>query len=264
MAKKVVTGKDDTAKALKLDVDAIDILEVEEGVVQYCVVGEDLVFNRKSAIVQRSLLMPRKKSKLERENTLKHNPLEEYRASLHTLRSGPTLAAIPSAAMKGAMCSAALDLPDTKKAQIGRLVKVTGDMIEVYGVPKLFMDNVRMGDMARTPDIRTRARMPKWACRVTCTFVRPLIKANAVSRLMAAAGLFIGVGDGRNEKGKKSWGSFRIVEATDQDFLDIIKHGGRTAQEEALRVPECFDDQSVELYEWFNTELARRELKGVA
>jgi hypothetical protein len=264
MAKKVATEKIETTKAPKLEVESIDILEVDEGVVQYCIVGEDLVFNRKSAIVQQALLMPKKKTRLERENSLKHNPLEEFRASVHTLHSGPTLAAIPGAAMKGAMCSAALDLPDTNKAQIGRLVKVKGDMIEVYGVPKLFMTPVNMADMNHTPDIRTRARMPTWACRVTCSFVRPLIKANAVSRLMAAAGLFIGVGDGRNQKGKKSWGSFRIVEATNQDFLDIIKHGGRTAQEEALQTPECFDDESAQLYEWFNAELARREMKGVA
>lgn len=42
-----------------------------------------------------------------------------------------------STSFKGAIRSAALDMPGAKKAQIGRLTYIAGDFVGIYGVPKL-------------------------------------------------------------------------------------------------------------------------------
>jgi hypothetical protein len=123
---------------------------------------------------------------------------------------------------------------------------------------------VRSADMNKTPDVRTRAIVPEWACQVRVTYVQPLIRAQAVANLLAAAGITIGVGDGRPEKGAMSYGQFRIADKDDADFKRIIKEGGRKAQQAALDSPVCYDDETTDLLSWFDGERAQRQLKGVA
>src|SRR5665213_67509 len=206
--------------------DVVDIIEVSQGRAEFCILGNSpLICNRMSEKAKHELLIPRgRKTVTERAMTLKHNPLDEYRASPYLLSDdhAPTAIAVMATAFKGAMKTAALDLPGAKKAQIGRLVYVNGDMVGVYGVPQIFMATVRSADMNRTPDIRTRAILPRWACKLTVTFVQPLMRAQAVANLLAAAGFTAGVGDGRPEKGAMSYGQFQIVGKDDPAFVDII------------------------------------------
>lgn len=245
-----------------------DILTVTTGEIVCHLVGTSpLILNRMSEKVWHELLMPRgRKTGVEKATTLKHVPIDEYRASAHTLKDErePTLLAIPSTAFKGAIRTAALDMPGAKKAQIGRLTYIAGDYVGVYGAPKLHMAPVRSADMNRTPDIRTRAIVPEWACRLTITFVRPLIRAQNVANLLAAAGITVGVGDWRPEKGSGSFGQFRLVDPDDAEFLRIIEEGGRVAQIDGLANPVCYDDETTELLGWFETERAQRALRGVA
>lgn len=243
-----------------------DILKVSTGSFDCCIVGTSpLVLNRMSEKAKHELLMPKgRKNAAERATTLKHVPIDEFRASAYTLKTGPTLLALMATAFKGALRSAALDMPGAKKAQIGRLTYIEGDMIGIYGVPKLYMAIVRSADMNKTPDVRTRAIVPEWACQLRVTFVQPLIRAQAVANLLAAAGITIGVGDGRPEKGAMSYGQFRIADKDDADFKRIIKDGGRKAQQAGLDSPVCYDDETTELLSWFENERAQRQLKGVA
>jgi hypothetical protein len=118
--------------------------------------------------------------------------------------------------------------------------------------------------MNRTPDVRTRAIVPAWACSLRVTFVQPLIRAQAVANLLAAAGITIGVGDGRPEKGAMSYGQFRIADKDDAEFKRILKDGGRKAQQAGLDNPEPYDEETRELLTWFDDERAKRQLKGVA
>lgn len=245
-----------------------DILKVTTGAFDCCIVGTSpIILNRMSEKAKHELLMPKgRKTAVEKATSLKHNPLEEYRASAYTLKGddNPTLLAILATAFKGALRSAALDMPGAKKAQIGRLTYIPGEMVGIYGIPKLFMSITRSADMNRTPDVRTRAIVPQWACRVTVTYVQPLIRAQAVANLLAAAGITIGVGDWRPEKGAGSYGQFRIADKNDPEFLEILKTGGRKAQIKALDHPVCHDDETTELLSWYEDELSRRTLKGVA
>lgn len=248
--------------------DIIEIIEVNQGRAEFCILGTTpLVLNRMSEKAKHELLMPRgRKTVVERATTLKHQPLEEYRASAHRLsdEAAPTYLAILATAFKGAMKTAALDLPGARKAQIGRLVYVESDYVGIYGVPQLFMAIVRSADMNKTPDVRTRAILPRWACRLVVQFVQPLMRAQAVANLLAAAGFTAGVGDGRPEKGAMSYGQFKIVAADDPEFLDVIRSGNRAAQQAAIVAPTCYDDETTELLEWFDVELGRRQLKGIA
>jgi hypothetical protein len=250
---------------------AIDVLEVTRGFAHVCIVGEPgpgsgLICNRLSEKAKHELLLPApKKNAAERATLLKHKPYEEFRDSPYRLQEGdPTLIGILAASFKKAMMTAALDLPSTKKAQIGRLVWVNGHYTPIYGVPQIVMAAVRSADMNHTPDIRTRAILPRWACQLTIGFVQPLIKLNAVTRLLAAAGLFIGVGDWRSEKGSGTHGSFRLVNADDPEFLDIVQTGGRQAQLEAMKNPVPYDEETADLLAWFDEEIQRRQGRGVA
>ena len=248
------------------DNEITDVLKVSTGHLDCFILGTSpLVLNRMSEKAKHELLMPKgRKNATERAMSLKHIPVDEYRASAYTLKEGPTLLALMSTAFKGALRSAALDMPGAKKAQIGRLTYIEGDMVGIYGVPKLFMAIVRSADMNKTPDVRTRAIVPAWACSLRVTYVEPLIRSQAVANLLAAAGITIGVGDGRPEKGAMSYGQFRLTSPSDPEFQRILKDGGRKAQQAGLDSPVCYDDETTELLSWFEGERAQRKLKGVA
>lgn len=225
-----------------------------------------LVYNRVSEKARHELLMPRSTGKLstsEKAAKLKHVPLDEFRNSMyvHLDDAQPTRLRFPSAGPKKAMCTAALDLPGLKKAQIGRLVWITGTSIDIYGTPQVLMSIVRSADIGRTPDVRTRAILPEWACKLTVNVVAPILKAQQMANLLAAAGLLCGLGDWRQEKGSGNYGQFSIVEPNDADYVRITSTQGRDAQDEAIANPAAYDDETLEMLGWFETELKRRQIK---
>ena len=249
------------AKA-KSEAAVIEIKRVAEEALTFCVVGvSPFVCNAMSAKVMQSLLLPSgKKNATEKATTLKHDPMAEYQRSIYrSLDDGAeTRIEFPAGGWKRAMASAALELPGVKKAQIGRLCWVEGHMIPVYGVPQIYMTVVRSADIARTPDVRTRAILPEWAARVPVKFVTPNLNRQGVANLLASAGVFIGVGDGRPEKGALSFGRFKVVSEDDADFQRIVAAGGREVQDAALAEPEAFDSETAELLEWWTAEAHRR------
>ncbi len=244
----------------------IQVLQVERSRVTICVLGlEPLLFNSMNAKARRELLLPSlKKNKTEKATTLKHDPYEEFRNSVYSTKNqkAPTLLTIPATAFKSALRSAAVDIPgDATKASVGRLTFVEGYAVPVWGIPCLRMDAVRMADMARTPDIRTRACLERWACIVSITFISPILTKEVVTNLFAGAGLTQGVGDFRNEKGKGNCGTFELVDEDDPRFVEIIKSGGREAQIAAMKDPAPHDGETADLLTWFDSEAKRREFR---
>jgi hypothetical protein len=233
--------------------EAIDVIEVQQGNITLNVLGTSpLICNRMSEKARRELLMPAgRKTTAEKASSLKHDPITEFRASPYFLPDGPTLIGIMSSAFKGAMATAALDLPGATKAKIGRLVYVEGDYCAVYGTPQLHMSIVRSADMNHTPDVRTRAIIPEWAARVSISYVEPVIKLQSVINLLSAAGITAGVGDWRPEKGKGAYGRFTIVNDDHPDFRRLIATGGRNAQEHAMQSPTAYDSETEELLGWY-------------
>lgn len=252
------------AKKRDTETTAIQILEIDRGQLEFHLVGTSpLVCNRMSQKARRELLLPSpKKTRTQKESTLKHNPREEYRASPYTLKDAdaPTLIAMLGSSFKRAIASAAID-QGGKRAQIARLCWVPDEYVPIYGVPQIYMAVTRSADMARTPDVRTRLILARWACTLRVQFVQPILKPQIVANLLAGAGVYIGVGDGRPEKGALTFGQFRIAAATDQEFTHVVAHGGRQVQQDGLREPTAYDDETAEMLAWFGVAARKRDFK---
>jgi hypothetical protein len=250
------------AKRKTQDTGVIDINPIEMTQLGLWVVGTTpFICNRQSEKVKRELLMPKgRKTAADKAQSLKHDPLEEYRASPYILpnEDAPTLLAALATSFKKSMMSAALDVPGAKKAQIGRLLRVEGERLPLYGNPHLFMSTTRSADIAKTPDVRTRGIVTPWAVPLTITFPRAAIKEKAVVNLLAAAGMFAGVGDWRTEKGSGNYGSFRVANQQDKELKQIVKDGGRKVQVAAMADAPCYDDETANLLTWFQQELVER------
>lgn len=242
----------------------IEVLEVQKGQVQFCVLGSSpLIYEAISYKTLTQLLAPsRSKTTAERQQVMKHNPAQEFRDSVYRLvdPKAPTYLSARSAWFKKAMIGSAIDVPGATKSAMGRLCWVMGEYLPLYGVPLLKMDMVRSSDMNRTPDIRTRASVREWACVVTIEFARPQVTEKTVTNLLAWAGMIRGVGGWRPEKGSGQFGQFRLVGPTDPDFARLLKTCGRKAQESAMASPVCYDDETQRLFDYFNDEVSRREL----
>jgi len=238
-----------------------DILRISRGEFTAHIVGEmPLIFNRMAEKAKRDLLLGGgRKTAADRAQNLKHNPPEEYRASVYR-NSGNDCATrlrFPAPGFKGGMSTAALDLPGAKKSEVGRLVWVVGTHVDLYGIPELKMDVVRSADINKTPDIRTRAIVPHWACSVTIRFIEGKLNTTSIINLLHASGLISGIGDFRQEKGKGNYGQFRLCDPDDAEYLQIKKTGGRAAQDEALQHYRCYDEETQELIDWFSAEIIR-------
>jgi hypothetical protein len=228
---------------------------------KFYVVGESpLIHHRLSEQVIHELIWPSPpKNRNERATTMKHIPLQEFRDSFHTMPpEAPTVIGLPSAAFKAALASAAIDAGGATKAEVGRLTWIPGHRIAVYGIPEVFMTTVRQSGMVGAPDVRTRAIMTKWAAVVPISFAVPNLTEQVVAKLFAIAGMIQGVGDFRPQKGKGSFGRFRLTTEDDPEFQHLVKHCGRGAQLEAIANPAPYDSETAEYLAWFDEEVIRR------
>lgn len=246
-------------KAVETGPIAIEALETEEFV--YHILGTTpLICNRMSEKARRQLLLPKgRMNAAERASNLKHDPLEEFRASPYTLTDdqAPTLIAIMASAFKGTMMTAALDLPGTRRAQIGRLAHVVGEYVAVYGEPHLMMSVTRSADIDKTPDIRSRVILPEWCCVISVKHVSPLLNQKGIVNLLAAGGTTSGVGDWRPEKGKGTYGQYTLVNRDDPEFVRRTQYG-RAVQQRMMAEPVAYDAESESLLSWYDEELSRR------
>ena len=249
----------------------LSIIEVTEGGLELYLIGKSpLIINRLAEKAKHELLLPKgKKTTAEKASNLKHDPLAEFRSSAYIIpdETAQTYLAMPSTAPKRAMASAALDIPGAKKAQIGRLCYVQGDLIGVYGVPKMLMSIVRSADMNKTPDVRTRCIIPEWAMKLKITYVVPIIKPQIVLNLNVAAGLYIGIGDWRPEKGAGSFGQYfpqAVAKAESMEQVQKILLAGRKVQKQAMLNPEFYNDETKELFGWFSDTVKERGFTAAA
>lgn len=242
-----------TTKAKDAEVSIVTLIE---GEMKFCILGTSpLVFNRLPEKARRELLFPQKKTAATKAANMKHDPIAEFRASPYRMldKKAPTVLAVLPTMFKQAMGTAALCTPGAKRTDIDRMVRVDWENLPCYGVPKVFCAITRSADMNRTPDVRTRAILPEWACRFTVRFEKPILREQTIADLLSAAGRVSGICDWRQEKGSGSFGSFKLVSETDKDFQRILKMG-REAQEDALENWVAYDQDTAELLSWFNVE----------
>jgi hypothetical protein len=240
------------------------ILRIEYGEARFNLLGTSpMIMHRFSQKAWRELLLPSPKAnRAELEQNLKHDPLDEYRGAFYRHRDEerPTLFHIPNMQVHGALASAALDIPGVNKTQMERLTAVIDINIDVYGVPQLLMSMVREG-MSRTPNVRTRPIFPQWGCTVTVRYRKNIITERNLATLMMAAGEGVGIGDWRPQKGGP-YGTFKTVGDDNKAFQSLKKSQGRKLQLAAYITPGFFDEDSEELFLWFQEEVKRREMEG--
>lgn len=216
--------------------------------------------NRMSAKVKHQLLVGGGKKTAAERAGIKHDPLSEYRDSAERLADGPTALGVRVVAPKAAMATAALDTPGLKKSSIQRLVFMPNEFAPLYGVPQLRLDVVRSADINRTPDIRSRCYLPQWGCEIEISYVVPQLSLGAIVTLLNNAGKIVGIGDNRQEKGKGSFGLWRVIGdgENDAEWDDLVANQGRGAQTRALEAPEYANDETAELMAHFFAETKRR------
>lgn len=249
----------------KTTMESVAILPISQGEVRFHIVGTSpLYFNRIQEKAKRELLLPHgRMNDAAKAANQKHDPVAEFRGSVyrHPGNGFPTRLKFPADGFKGALRTAALDMPGAKKAEVGRLVTPSTWNIDIYGIPLLSMDPVTNSGIVRSRDIRTRAVLDEWAAALTIRFVQPKLTAMAIVNLVNAAGVTCGIGDWRQEKGSGSNGLWRVCETPDDpDFRRIVQAGGLKAQDEALLHYHCLNDESAELLDWLSAEILR--LKG--
>lgn len=214
-------------------------------------------FNAMSAKAKRSLLIGGGKKTAAEKKEIKHDPEQEFRDSIYRSRDGETLLCFPAAGVKAAMATAALETPGVTKTSVQRLIFLPEHRIKIWGKPFLKMDVVRSADMKGTPDIRSRAFLPRWAAEVDIAYVTPTLSAHSIVSLLSNAGTICGLGDFRQEKGKGSFGTFAVCGDELGEFADFWKEitkEGRKVQNAALAEPKAADDETQELLDMIYDE----------
>ena len=247
--------------AKKETTEEITIQPLRRGSVKLRIIGVTPLFQNRMAnkAKQQLLVGGQKKGKADRAQ-IKHDPLREFRDSAEILPNGPTALGLRVVAVKAAMCTAALETQGLTKTSAQRLLFMPGDFVPLFGTPQLRMDVVRSADINRTPDVRTRCFLPKWGAELEVQFITPQLSVASVVSLLCNAGILVGVGDYRQEKGKGSFGSFRVLGEGEEDseWDELVEGHGREAQLAALNDPEFADQDTRDLMDFFASEVKRR------
>jgi len=247
--------------AKKQETEDVTVQPLKRASVKLRIIGITPLFQNRMAnkAKQQLLVGGQRKGKADRA-AIKHNPLQEFRDSAEILPGGPTALGLRVVAVKAAMATAALETPGLTKTSAQRLLFMPGDHAALYGTPQLRMDVVRSADINRTPDVRTRCFLPKWGAEVDINYIVPQLSVSSVVALLCNAGVLIGVGDFRQEKGKGAFGSFRVLGEgeKDEEWDDLVKNHGRKAQLAGLHDPEYADRDTEDLMEFFHSEVKRR------
>lgn len=239
----------------------ISVTPLKRATVTLRIVGVTPLFqNRMSAKAKQQLLVGGARMGKADRAKMKHDPIAEYRESAEILPAGPTALGLRVTAVKAAMATAALETEGLTKTAAQRLLFMPGDFVPLYGVPQLRMDVTRSADINKTPDIRSRAFLPKWGAEIDIAFITPQLSVAAVVSLLCNAGVLVGVGDFRQEKGKGAFGSFRVLGdgEDDPEWDDLVKNHGRSAQLKALERPDYANKDTHDLMEFFHSEVKRR------
>lgn len=242
--------------------EVIEIQEVHQDEIKFYLVGTSpLIMHRFPFKAWQEMLLPsRRMNQASLEQTLKHNPMGEYRESFYRNReeATPTLFHLPNGMLHGALAAAALDIPGSAKAQILRLTRIVDININLYGIPQMFCAMVRNSGINRAPDVRTRPIFPQWACSVTVRYASSIVTRGAVGNLMGGSGVIVGIGDWRIQKGGP-FGGYRLTDPKDKEWLSIFSKQGRRVQQAAFDAPGYYDQDTEDLMTWYENEIKLRE-----
>lgn len=243
--------------------ETLQIDALKQGRITLRIIGTTpFYFNAMSAKTKRSLLIGGGKKTAAQKREIKHDPEQEFRDSIYRQEKGDTLLCFPAPGIKAAMATAALETAGVTKTSVQRLIFLPQQKVNIWGAPQLKMDTVRSADMNKTPDVRTRAFLPRWCSEVDIAFVTPTLSIHSIVSLLSNAGVVCGIGDFRQEKGKGSYGTFAVSGSEDmgdwQSEWDEITQEGRAAQTLAMQNPEFADQDTADLMEILEEERLMR------
>lgn len=247
----------------------LQIDELKQGRIKLRMIGTTpLYFNSMSSKAMRDLLIGAGKKTAAQKKDIKHNPEQEFRESAYTKKHGETLLCFPAPGVKGAMATAALETDGITKSSVQRLIFLPETHVQIWGKPYLKIDVVRSADMNKTPDMRSRAYLPNWCAEVEIAYVMPTLSSHSIVSLLKNAGVVVGIGDFRQEKGKGSFGTFHVTteESMDgwQDKWDELMLEDREVQQAALDNPEYADERTELLMNFMEEERSKRDLTLIA
>lgn len=230
-----------------------------------------LLLQRMTQKALNELFMPSgEMSKSEKKTTLKHDPYREFRDAPYQDPDpeAATLLRIPMQCLKKSIACVAIDVANkSSKAQLTRLLFVSptdqpgGMWLPIWGIPQMHIAPVRCNNISKTPDVRTRACVPEWVVIAQLSYPLPILNGNLVSKLVTYAGMMQGLGDYRLQKGGH-YGAWTMSSLDDPEVQRIMSYG-RTEQLAAMENPACFDQESTELLEFFDSESTRRGFRTV-
>ena len=225
--------------------------QIKRETVEVILIGESgLYCHRMSQKASRDLLLGGRKKTAADKAHIKHHPRDEFRNCMFLGGAAPgPLVQFPAMAFKRAMRTAAIETEGVKGTTVDRLIYVEEEFAPIFGTPLLRMDITRSSDMARTPDVRTRAYFPEWATVLHMSFAKPMLTRATIGTLLNNAGMVVGVGDNRQERGKGSYGRFRMGTRKDLDAV-MTTHGDQVAAVEAATPDMGHGDTPVLLAEY--------------
>ena len=245
--------------------ESLEIHTIKQGRVKLRIIGDTPMYQHSMGRkAMEALLAGGGKKTTAEKRDIKHNPEAEFRESAHRIATGPTLLCFPAGGVKAAMATAALRTEGITKTSVQQLVGLPQAFVPIWGTPQLKIDVVRSADMNRTPDMRTRCYLPQWCAEIEIRFGMPTLSREGIVSMLANAGMIIGIGDFRQEKGRGSFGTFSVHgdQIIDPDaqavWDDLTQHHGREAQIAAMANPECADELTAELMAFLNSERGRR------
>ena len=171
----------------------------------------------------------------------KKDPRKDFLSSLYFIGTGKEEKpryGFPASAFKSAMVRATKLLKDTKQLKLDMIAakqilfvcsdgqenkeisidlptgeKFTNilntDLVEIFGEPTSRMDMVRLSN--GSADIRFRAEFKKWNATLRIQYLPDVLDEETVANLLYRAGMTVGIGEGRPERGDMGWGRFEIV-----------------------------------------------------
>ena len=235
--------------------DVINVQQFEQQTVRVRIEGvSGLVCNRMGSKAKQALLIGSggpKKASTKKE--VKHKPFDEFRDSMHLCPDAHdhTSVFMPAVAVKSAMATSAIELEGVTAAAIKRLVYFPDEYVPIYGLPFLRMDVVRLAGPSRVADIRTRAFFPRWWSEFDVVYTPARITRESIFALLQNAGLIIGIGDYRQEKGKGSFGLFQVT-------TEELPSGAVDKQYQKARIdkPVLYDAETEQLMEFYQSAVA--------
>ena len=220
-----------------------------------------IIFNRMSEKVKRDLLIGSRRKTEADKKKIKHNVIDDYKASVHKQIDAKTFLGFPSTGIKGAMGTAAIETEGVAKTNVNRLIFLPDEYIPIYGKPLLSMAVVRTAGISKAPDIRTRCMIREWCSEFKIRFAVPTFDKTSIFSLITNAGFMCGIGDNRQEKGKGNFGTFSLISTKeDKAKFEKIKKLGYYYQKKEMQkeLPNFSDEETKELYEFYQQDLIRR------